>query len=150
MFVELVPLLKDRTLLITIASIDGKLKVNLIPAKAKEGEEQALTTPLSFTGSAEELDAELGSHLATYVQSHLALRNTLAEAKAEMDAAVKAARQRVKTSQQAAKSDASIMKEETSSPSGTGTDTTPSLFAAQPQSPAPGPEAKEEGGQRTP
>ena len=61
MFVELVPLLKDRTVLITVASIDGKLKVNVIPAKAKEGEEQALTTPLSFTGSAEELDAELGA-----------------------------------------------------------------------------------------
>lgn len=90
MFVELVPLLKDRTLLITVAGIDGKLKVNLIPTKAKEGEEQALTTPLSFTGSAEELDAELGSHLASYVESHLELRNTLAEAKAEMDAAAKA------------------------------------------------------------
>jgi PRTRC genetic system protein E len=70
-FVELIPLLKDRTLLITVAGIDGKLKVNLIRAKVKEGEEQALTTPLSFTGSAEELDAELGSHLAAYVQSHM-------------------------------------------------------------------------------
>jgi PRTRC genetic system protein E len=74
-FVELVPLLKDRTLLITVAGIEGKLKVNLIPAKVKEGEEQALTTPLSFTGSAEELDAELGNHLTAYVQSHLELRN---------------------------------------------------------------------------
>ena len=149
MFVELVPLLKDRTLLITVASISGKLKVNVIPAKANESEEQALTTPLSFTGSAEELDAELGSHVASYVQSHLELRNTLAEAKAEMDAAAKAARQRVKTPQQTAKSDPPIEKEETSSPSATETDT-PSLFAAQPQSPASGPEAKEEGGQTTP
>lgn len=150
MFVQLVPLLKDRTLLITIASIDGKLKVNLIPAKVKEGEEQALTTPLSFTGSAEELDAELGSHLASYVQSHLELRNTLAEAKAEMDAAAKAARQRVKTPHQTPKSDPPIKKEEISSPSETGTETTPSLFAAQPQSPAPGPELTEEGGQTMP
>ncbi len=148
MFVELVPLLKDRTLLITVACIEGRLKVNLIPAKVKEGEEQALTTPLSFTGSAEEFDAELGGHLATYVQSHLELRNTLAEAKAEMDAAAKAARQRVKTPPQTAKSDPPIKKEETSSPSPTETDT-PSLFAAQPQSPAPGSEAKEEGGQTT-
>ena len=149
MFVELGPLLKDRTLLITVASIDGKLKVNVIPAKAKEGEEQALTTPLSFTGSAEELDAELGSHLASYVDCHLELRNTLAEAKAEMDAAAKAARQRVKPPQQTAKSDAPIKKEETSMPSGTGAETTPSLFAAQGQSPVSGPESKE-GGQRTP
>jgi hypothetical protein len=45
-----------------------------------------------------------------------------------------------------AKSDAPVKKEETSSPS----DTTPSLFAAPPQSSAPEPEAKEEGGQTTP
>ena len=150
MFVELAPLLKDRTVLIAVASIDGKLKVNVIPAKAKEGEEQALTTALSFTGSAEELDAELGGHLAGYVQSHLELRNTLAEAKAEMDAAAKAARQRVKTPQQTAKSDTPIKKDETSSPSGAETDATPSLFAPQPQSPAPEPHVKEEGGQTTP
>ncbi len=150
MFVELVPLLKDRTLLITVAGIGGKLKVNLIPAKVKEGEEQALTTPLSFTGSAEELDAELGSHFASYVQSHLELRNTLAEAKAEMDAAAKAARQQVKTPQQTAKSYPPIKKEETSSPSATEADTTPSLFAPQPQSPVPEPHAKEEGGQTNP
>jgi hypothetical protein len=37
MFVELMPLLKQRTLLITVARIDEKLKVNVIPAKAKEG-----------------------------------------------------------------------------------------------------------------
>jgi hypothetical protein len=57
----------------------------------EEGEDQALTTPLSFTGSAEELDSQLGRHLASYVDSHLALGSALAEAKAEMDAAAKAA-----------------------------------------------------------
>jgi PRTRC genetic system protein E len=149
-FVELVPLLKDRTLLITVASIDGKLKVNLIPAKAKEGEEQALTTPLSFTGSAEELDAELGSHLASYVHSHLELRNTLAEVKAEMDAAAKAARQKAKATPPTPKSDSAVKKEEPLSPSGVGTEATPSLFAPQPQSTAPAPAAKEEGGKTTP
>ena len=112
MFVELVPLLKDRTLLITVASIDGKLKINLIPTKTKEGEQEALTTPLSFTGSAEELDAELGSHFASYVHSHVELRNTLAEAKAEMDAAAKAARERVKAAQPPSKSVPSSKHEE--------------------------------------
>ncbi len=101
MFVELMPLLKQRTLLITVARVDDKVRVNVIPAKVKEGEEQALTTPLSYTGSPEDLDTELGKHLATYVDSHLALGSTLAEAKAEMDAATKAARQKVKTTQQA-------------------------------------------------
>ena len=149
MFVELIPLLKDRTVLITVASIDGKLKVNLIPAKAKEGEEQALTTPLSFTGSAEELDAELGGHLASYVHSHVELRNTLAEVKAEMDAAARAARQKVKTTQAASKSDPATKHEEPVQPSADDTETTPSLFAAQPQNAEPA-SAVKEGGKTTP
>jgi len=150
-FVELVPLLKDRTALITVASIDGKLKVNLIPAKAKEGEDQALTTPLSFTGSAEELDAELGSHLASYVHSHVELRNTLAEVKAEMDAAANAARQKVKTTQAASKSAPATKHEEPVQPSaGADTETTPSLFAAQTQGAEPTSAVKEEGGKTTP
>jgi PRTRC genetic system protein E len=133
LFVELMPLLKDRTLLITVARVDEKLKVNVIPAKVKEGEEHALTTPLSFTGSAEELDSELGRHLVSYVDSHLALGNTLAEAKAEMDAAAKAARQKAKAAQQTSKSDASTAKkEEVAAPTPTPSDTTPSLFSAQP------------------
>ena len=150
MFVELVQLLKDRTVLITVASIDGKHKVNLIPAKAKEGEDQALTTPLSFTGSAEELDAELGSHLASYVHSHVELRNTLAEVKAEMDAAARAARQKGKTPQPASKSDQTTKHEEPVQPSGADTETTPSLFAAQAQSAEPASAVKEEGGRTTP
>ena len=133
MFVELVPLLKDRTVLITVASIDGKLKVNVIPAKAKEGEEQALTTPLSFTGSAAELDAELGSHLTSYVHSHVELRNTLAEVKAEMDAAAKAARQKVKTTQPAPKSDPPKTTKNPHTRARTEPDITPSLFAGQPK-----------------
>ena len=89
MFVELMPLLQQRSLLITVARIDEKLKVNVIPARVKDGEDQALTTPLSYIGSPEELDRELGQHLASYVDSHLALGSTLAEAKAQMDAAAK-------------------------------------------------------------
>ena len=105
MFVELMPLLKERTLLITVARLDEQLKVNVIPTKAKEGDDQALTTPLSYTGSPEELDAELGKHLASDVDSHLQLGSTLAEAKAEMDAAAKAARQKMKAGQQTSKPD---------------------------------------------
>lgn len=63
MFVELMPLLKDRTLLLTIARVGEKVKVNVIPAKAKEGEDQALTTPLSYTGSPESLSpARVAGH----------------------------------------------------------------------------------------
>ena len=135
MFVELIPLLKERTLLITVARVDGRLKINVIPAKVKEGDDQALTTPLSFTGSAEELDSELGGHLASYVESHLTLGSTLAEAKAEMDAAAKAARQKVKTTQQTSKTDAAVAKkDEPPEPAASAADTTPSLFATEPTS----------------
>jgi PRTRC genetic system protein E len=79
----------------------------VIPAKAKEGEDRALTTPLSYTGAAEDLDRELASHLADYVDSHLELGSTLAEAKAEMDAAAKVAREKSKAAQQTSKPDAS-------------------------------------------
>jgi PRTRC genetic system protein E len=151
MFVELMPMLKQRTLLITVARVDEKLKLNVIPAKVKEGEEQALTTPLSFTGSAEELDAHLGRYLASYVDSHLALSNTLAEAKAEMEAAAKAARQKVKIPQQASKSDPAVAKkDESPGPTASAADTTPSLFAAQ-QSMEPTTQAAgEEGRMQTP
>ena len=145
MFVELMPLLKDRTLLITAARVDERLKVNVIPAKVKEGEDQALTTPLSFTGSAEELDTELGKHLASYVECHLELRNTLAEAKAEMDAAAKAARQRVKATQQVSKPDPAIAKkDDPAGPMAPAAESTPSLFAVQ-QDAEPTQAAGEEG-----
>ncbi len=132
MFVELMPLLKERTLLITVARVDEKVRVNVIPAKVREGEEHALTTPVSVTGSAEELDAELGRHLASYVDAHIALGSTLAEAKAEMDAAAKVARQKVKTTQQASKPDPAVAKkDESPGPAPPAAETTPSLFATE-------------------
>jgi PRTRC genetic system protein E len=94
MFVELMPLLAGRTVLITVAKVDDKmLRVNVIPTQAKADENPALTTPLTYTGSPEELDAELGKHLAGYVQTHQQTASTLAEAKATMEAAAKAAQE---------------------------------------------------------
>ena len=96
MFVELMPLLAGRTVLITVAKVDDKtLRVNVIP-HAKADENPALTTPLTFTGSPEELDAELGKHLAGYVQSHQQTASTLAEARATMEAAAKVAQEEAK------------------------------------------------------
>ena len=69
------------------------LRVNVIPKKLREDENPALTTPLSYTGTPEELDAELGKHLASYVECHTQLGSTLAQAKAEMEAAAKAAQE---------------------------------------------------------
>ena len=97
MFVELMPVLAGRTVMITVAREDERtLRVNVIPAtrKLKEDENPALSTPLSYTGTPEELDAELGKHLASYVECHTRLGSTLAQAKAEMEAAAKAARRK--------------------------------------------------------
>jgi PRTRC genetic system protein E len=97
MFVELMPLLAGRTVLITVSKVDDKtLRVNVIPAQAKADENPALTTPLTYTGRPEELDAELGKHLASFVQTHQQTASTLAEAKATMEAAAKAAQEEAK------------------------------------------------------
>jgi len=96
-FIELMPVLAGRTVLITVAKVDDKnLRVNVIPAQAKADENLALTTPLTFTGSPEELDVELGKHLAGYVQAHQQTASTLAEAKATMEDAAKAAQEEAK------------------------------------------------------
>jgi len=94
-FVELMPLLAGRTVMITVARVDDKtLRVNVIPTTMSgENENPALTTPLSYTGTPEELDGELAKQLASYVECHRELGSTLAQAKAEMDAAAKAAQE---------------------------------------------------------
>jgi PRTRC genetic system protein E len=95
-FVELMPLLAGRTVLITVAKVDDKtLRVNVIP-HGKADDNPALSTPLTFTGPPEELDAELGKHLAGYVQTHQQTASTLAEAKATLEAAAKAAQEEAK------------------------------------------------------
>jgi PRTRC genetic system protein E len=96
-FVELMPLLAGRTVLITVAKVDDKtLRVNVIPTQAKADENPALSTPLTYTGPPEELDAELGKHLAGYIQVHQQTASTLAEAKATLEAAAKAAQDEAK------------------------------------------------------
>ena len=96
MFVELMPLLAGRTVLITVAKVDDKtLRVNVIP-HGKADDNPALSTPLTYTGPPEELDAELGKHLAGYVQTHQQTASTLAEAKATLEAAAKAAQEEAK------------------------------------------------------
>jgi PRTRC genetic system protein E len=96
-FVELMPLLAGRTVLITVAKVDAQtLRVNVIPTQAKADENPALSTSLTYSGSPEELDAELGKHLAGYVQTHQQTASTLAEAKATLEAAAKAAQEEAK------------------------------------------------------
>ena len=94
MFQQLVPLLRQRSVLLTVTSLeDDQIRVNVIPKKLKDGENSALTTPMSFTGTADELDAQLPDAIVSFVASHLELRNTLARAREEMDTAAKTAQE---------------------------------------------------------
>jgi PRTRC genetic system protein E len=93
MFKELGPLLRQRTVVMILTRLeDGSIRVNVIPRKLNESENDALTTPLSVAGTAEELDAQLPSALVEFVGAHLELRNTLESAKEQMAAAGKAAK----------------------------------------------------------
>jgi PRTRC genetic system protein E len=92
MFKELVPYLRQRAVLLTVTHLEEEqIRVNIVPQKIKDGENAALTTPLTVTGTAEELDRELSATVVNFVAAHLELKNTLDRAKAEMDAAAKAA-----------------------------------------------------------
>lgn len=92
MFKELVPILRSRAVLMTATALDDdQIRVNVIPKKMKDGDHDALTTPLSITGTAEELDTQLAATLVGFVASHLRMKNALEKAKSEMDAATKTA-----------------------------------------------------------
>src|SRR5690242_19847983 len=94
MFAELIPLLRKRSMLLTISLVEcDTIRVTVVPQRTGETEDNAIATPLAITGSAEELDRELPVQLVEFVGAHLQLQSTLATAKAEMDAAAKAARE---------------------------------------------------------
>jgi PRTRC genetic system protein E len=96
-FTELMPLLAERTVLITVArESDTTIRVNTVPKRTAENENAALSTPLSFVGTPEELDRDFAKELAAYVDSHRQLGSTLAQAKAAMEAAAKAAQEEAK------------------------------------------------------
>ena len=94
MFTELKPLLKQRVVMITVSDIgDGLLRVNIIPRKLGDGgseDNAALTTPLTVTGRAEELDRDLASQLASFTESIAKSGSNLEEVKTQHTAAVKA------------------------------------------------------------
>src|ERR1700678_1132238 len=93
MFKELGALLRQRTVVMILTRLeDDTIRVNVIPRKLNESENDALTTPLSVAGTAEELDAELPSAPVQFVCAHLELRNTLESAKEQMAAAAKTAK----------------------------------------------------------
>jgi PRTRC genetic system protein E len=92
MFTELEPLLADRTLLLTLSAVPGgAIRVNVIPKCRNENDaaEKALTTPLSVTGTAAELDRDFPAQLTGYVQSILETDSTLNQIRGAHKAAVK-------------------------------------------------------------
>ena len=108
MFKELAPYLRQRAVLLTITHLeDDQISVSIIPKKLKDGENAALTTPIKLTGTAEELDQDLPSSIVGFVAAHLQLKNTLDRAKAEMDAAGKAAQAEARAKKQPAKKETS-------------------------------------------
>ena len=134
MFKELAPVLRHRAVLMTITfAEDDQIRVNVVPKKLKDDENKALTTPLTITGTADELDAELGPILVDFVAAHLQLKNTLKQAKEEMDAAAKAAQAEARTK---SKTPAPGKKDATTS---TSTNAKPAQIAKTPAEPAPPP-----------
>jgi len=134
-FIELMPLLDQRAVMITVSRVNQhSIRVNFIPSRKKEDENPALATPLSFSGTPQELDRELGTSLASYVEENLRLQTTLVEAKSEMEAAAKAARDQARAR---AKTGETAKKQEDAAPKKTTPEsTTPgeqnmTLFAAQ-------------------
>ena len=54
------------------------IRPHIFPKRTMEDENPALCTPLSYIGTPEELDAELGKHPAAYADCHQQLGSTLA------------------------------------------------------------------------
>jgi PRTRC genetic system protein E len=102
---------------LTITSLEeDQIRVNILPKKLAESENAALTTPMSFTGTAAELDAQMPDGIVSFVASHLELKSTLARAEEEMSAATKAAqdesRNKSKTAKKAVPAAAPVNKED--------------------------------------
>jgi len=120
MFKELLPLIENRALTITVSALGENqlIRVNVIPqvlerdgqvnkkiglsnkdqvAEVPDVAIKALTTPLSLTGTVEEIDAELAQTLTNFVACHLGLQKTFNQAKEQIADAVKAIEERDKS-----------------------------------------------------
>src|ERR1700738_2620319 len=117
MFSELMPLIEQRPITITVAVLGGRNRIRgtVVPrslekdnqandklgysnkdkiAKVPDEAIKALTTPLSLTGTPEEIDAELAQALREFAESHVQLQKTVDQAKEQIAEAVKAIEER--------------------------------------------------------
>ena len=93
-FAQLMPLLVDRTLMVIVSKADDQhLTLSVVPKRMKESENTALATPLCCTGTPEELDRDLPTHLREFVAGHVTLSNNLAQIQRDREDAEKAARE---------------------------------------------------------
>ena len=93
MFVELLPILRNRSVMLTLALVGDKaIRVNVIPKRLKESDsgDDALTTPLTVTGTPDELDREFAGQLMGFTEAFVKLGSNLAEIEAAHTTAVKA------------------------------------------------------------
>jgi PRTRC genetic system protein E len=133
-FTELKKLIAKRSLTITVAVLDDEqIRVNVVPharlADGKVNEQikysnksevasvpeeaiKALTTPISITGTADEIDAKFPAILCEYVESHVQLQETLDRASSEIAEAVKAIDERNKSKAKTVKKEEKSKSEE--------------------------------------
>src|SRR4029077_12376104 len=77
-FAQLMPLLADRTLMVIVSKADDQhLTLSVVPKRMKDSENLTLTTPLCCTGTPEELDRDLPTHLRDFVAGGGRQRNNL-------------------------------------------------------------------------
>jgi len=96
-FVQLMPLLADRTVMVIVSKLDDQhLTISVVPKRMKDSENEALTAPLCCTGTPEELDRDLPTHLRDFVAGHVVLSNNLAQIQREREEAEKLAREELK------------------------------------------------------
>jgi PRTRC genetic system protein E len=93
MFAELLPILRNRPLMLTLALVgDNAIRVNVIPKRLKDSDsgDDALTTPLTVTGAPDELDREFAGQLVGFTDAFVKLGSNLAEIEAAHAIAVRA------------------------------------------------------------
>jgi PRTRC genetic system protein E len=93
MFAELLPILRNRALMITVGLVNGDaIRVHVIPKQVKNDDsgDCALASPLTVTGTAAELDRDLAAQLVGFSNSFVKLGSNLCEIEASHATAVKA------------------------------------------------------------
>ena len=97
MFSELMPLLGERTVMITISRLNqNSIRVNFIPSRKKEDEQCSTCDPTEFFRDTGGTGSGAGKESRVFRRRESAVPEHARRAKAEMEAAAKAARDQAK------------------------------------------------------